>query len=36
MKALKAVKADKRSLELQNEFFDRVDALGGAKDGARR
>jgi creatinine amidohydrolase len=26
VKALKAVKADTRSLELQNEFFDRVDA----------
>lgn len=36
VKALKAVKADSRSLELQNEFFDRVDALGLAKDGARR
>ena len=36
VKALKAVKADNRSLELQNEFFDRVDALGGGKDGPRR
>jgi creatinine amidohydrolase len=36
VKALKAVKADKRSLELQNEFFDRVDALAGAKGDTRR
>jgi creatinine amidohydrolase len=28
VKALRAVKADTRSLELQNEFFNRVDALG--------
>jgi creatinine amidohydrolase len=26
--ALKAIKADTRTLELQNEFYDRVDALG--------
>jgi creatinine amidohydrolase len=36
VKALRAVKADKRSLELQNEFFDRVDAFGGGKGDARR
>ena len=34
VKSLRAVKADKRSLELQSEFFDRVDALG--KDGGRK
>ena len=28
VQALKAAKADTKSLELQNEFFDRVDALG--------
>ncbi|RDV15060.1 creatininase family protein [Pontibacter diazotrophicus] len=28
-KALKAVKADTKTLELQNEYFDRVDKVGG-------
>jgi len=27
IKALKAVKADTKTLQLQNEFFDRVDKL---------
>jgi len=31
VKALRAAKADTRSLELQNEFFDRVDAQAGAR-----
>ena len=28
VRALRTVKADTRSLELQNEYFDRVDKLG--------
>jgi len=28
VRALRTVKADTRSLELQNEYFDRVDQLG--------
>jgi hypothetical protein len=36
VKALTAVKADARSLELQNEFFDRVDAQAAGKGDTRR
>ena len=31
VKALKAVKADKKTLELQKEYFDRVERVGGRK-----
>jgi creatinine amidohydrolase len=31
--ALKAVKADKKTLELQKEYFDRVERVGGRKEG---